>query len=50
MTKQKMGYESPSTNVLVVRFEQGFLTGSLQWGQQGEAGADQMFNDYGSDF
>lgn len=32
MTKEKMGYESPSTNVLVVRVESSILNASLNGG------------------
>ena len=50
MTKEKLTYVSPETDLFVVRFEQGILTGSPEWGQQGGAGANQNYNNYGPDF
>ena len=49
MNKQKLTYLSPETETLVVRFE-GVICNSPNYGDQGAAGANQGFNDYGSDF
>ena len=38
MNKIKLEYEQPSCNLLVVRFEQGILTVSQQYGTAGSAG------------
>ena len=49
MTKEKQLYVSPETEALVIRFE-GVICGSPNYGQAGGAGADQNYNNYGSDF
>ena len=38
MNKLKSLYEAPTTDVLVVRFEEGVLTGSNNYGAKGAAG------------
>lgn len=47
MNKKKSLYEVPTTDVLVVRFEEALLTGSPVAGQ---AGANETFNFYDEDF
>ncbi len=47
MNKKKSLYEAPTTDVLVVRFEEGVLTGSPVAGQ---AGANETYNYYDEDF
>ncbi|MBR1558138.1 MAG: hypothetical protein IJ647_10375 [Prevotella sp.] len=47
MNKKKSLYEAPTTDVLVVRFEEGVLTGSPVAGQ---AGANETYNFYDEDF
>ena len=47
MNKKKSLYEAPTTDVLVVRFEEGVLTGSPQFGTTGSAGDDTDDEDYG---
>ena len=47
--KQLMDYESPTTNVLELRFE-GMVCTSPNYGVLGGAGADQEYNNYGEDF
>ena len=39
MNKEKQTYVSPETDLFVVRFEQGILTGSPQWGNNFGAGS-----------
>lgn len=50
MDKNKATYERPTTNLLVVRFEQGLLIGSPQAGAAGQAGANEVYNAYDEDF
>ena len=38
MNKKKSPYEAPTTDILVVRFEEGVLTGSENYGAKGAAG------------
>lgn len=38
MNKIKSLYEAPTTNILVVQFEEGVLTGSNKYGAKGAAG------------
>ncbi len=47
MDNTKMTYERPTTDLLVIRFEQGLLTGSPQ---AGRAGAQENYNYYDEDF
>ncbi len=44
---KKVFYEKPTTETLVVRFEEGVLTGSPVAGQ---AGANETYNYYDEDF
>ena len=37
MNKIKETYERPTTDLLVIRFEQGLLTGSVKWGASNQA-------------
>ena len=52
MKKEKMSYEAPTTDVLVVRFEESLLTGSPEYGTSGAAGSSLGLDDdnynYGS--
>ena len=51
MNKQKQTYLSPETETLVVRFEGNVMQqASPLYGEQGSAGADLGYNEYGSDF
>ena len=47
MNKTKRGYEAPTTELLVVRFEQNIM--SLNYGASKEAGGVMGTNDYGDD-
>ena len=47
MNKAKENYLSPTTDLLVVRFEEGILTGSPI---AGRAGANETYNIYDEDF
>ena len=44
-----MGYETPTTDLLVVRFERSLLQAS-NFGAKGAAGADAFYNEYDEDF
>ena len=48
MNKIKQFYSSPTAELLVVRFEGGFLTGS-PFGEKGAAGGIMTVNDHGED-
>ena len=51
MQKQKLVYEVPQTDALVVRFEESILqVTSPKLGDTGGAGAAQGFNSYGDAF
>lgn len=49
MNKIKETYERPTTDLLVIRFEQGLLQAS-NYGAKGAAGAEATYNIYDEDF
>ena len=50
MTKNKLAYDSPTTQILIFRIKDFILTGSPVFGAAGSAGYDQDYNTYGDDF
>lgn len=44
---KKVFYEKPTTETLVVRFEESLLTGSPRFGNTGSAGSDTDDDDFG---